>query len=186
VRNLRLRNMILAALMAGLIAVLAPYRFFIPGVPSVPVTMQVLVVFLAGGLLGPGWGAFSMLLYLALGAVGVPVFAGGVGGLQVLVGLTAGYLWSYPLAAALVGWVAPAHRSPGFLRVAVAMLLGLVLIYLGGAGWAVLVGGKALGVVVSGWVLPFIPLDLAKAALAASAATAINRALGSQGFYKGA
>ncbi len=186
VRNPRLRNMLLAALFAALIAVVAQFRFFLPAVPNVPVTLQVLVVCLAGGLLGPLWGAVSMLVYLLLGAVGLPVFAGGSGGLQVLVGLTAGYLWSYPLAAALIGLVAPSHRAPGLARSGVAMLLGLMVIYLGGAGWAVLVGGKALGVVVSGWVLPFIPLDLVKAGLAASAATAINRALVGQGFYRAA
>ncbi|MFZ5818201.1 MAG: biotin transporter BioY [Bacillota bacterium] len=183
-RNPRLRNMMLAALMAALIAVVAPYRFFLPGVPNVPVTMQVLVVLLAGGLLGPLWGAVSMLLYLLLGAVGLPVFAGGTSGLQVLVGLTAGYLWSYPAAAALVGWIAPAHRAPGWARTGLAMLLGLAVIYLGGAGWAVLVGGKALAAVVSGWVLPFIPFDLVKLAMAAGAATAINRALVGQGYYR--
>lgn len=183
-RNSRLRNMVLAALMASLIAVMAPYRFFLPGVPNVPVTLQVLVVFLAGGLLGPVWGALSMLLYLLLGAVGLPVFAGGTAGLQVLVGLTGGYLWSYPLAAALVGWIAPAHRAPGAVQTGFAMLLGLAVIYLGGGGWAVLVGGKALGVVMSSWVLPFIPFDLVKLGLATVAVTAINRALVSQGFYR--
>lgn len=182
-RNPRLRNMVLAALMAALIAAVAPYRFFLPGVPNVPVTMQVLVVLLAGGLLGPLWGGLSMALYLLLGAVGLPVFAGGTSGLQVLVGLTAGYLWSYPLAAALVGWVAPARKAPGLPRTALAMLLGLTVIYLGGGGWAVLVGGKALGAVISGWVLPFVPFDLAKVGLAASAAAAINRALARQGYW---
>lgn len=183
-RNPRLRNLVLTALMAALIAVVAPYRFFLPGVPNVPVTMQVLVVLLAGGLLGPAWGAVSMLLYLLLGAIGLPVFAGGTGGLQVLIGLTGGYLWSYPLAAALVGLLAPAHRSPGLVRTGLAMLLGLVVIYLGGGGWAVLIGGKALAVVVSGWVLPFIPFDLVKLGVAAAAASAINRALVRQGFYR--
>lgn len=183
-RNPRLRNLVLAALMAALIAVVAPVRFFLPVAPNVPVTLQVLIVFLAGGLLGPFWGALSMLLYLLLGAVGLPVFAGGAAGLKVLVGLTAGYLWSYPLAAALVGLLAPAQKGLGPVRTGLAMLAGLVVLYLGGGSWAVLIGGQAMGAVWAGWVLPFIPFDLVKLGLAAVAATAVNRALVSQGFYR--
>lgn len=176
--------MILAALFAALIAAVAPYRFYLPGVPTVPVTMQVLIVLLAGGLLGPLWGAISLLIYLLLGAAGLGVFAGGTGGLAVLLGPTGGYLFSYPLAAAIVGMIAPARKAPSILRTGLAMLPALALIYLGGAGWAVLVGGKALGVVMSGWVLPFIPFDLVKLALAAYGSAAVNRSLVRQGFYQ--
>jgi biotin transport system substrate-specific component len=184
-RNPRLRNLILAALLAALMALVAPLRFFLPGLPTVPVTLATFVVFLAGGLLGPYWGAASMALYLLLGAAGLPVFAGGMGGLQVLLGMTGGYLWAYPLGAALTGALAPAWRGPGVFRTGLAMVLGMVLIHLGGAGWAMLVGGKGLAVVVTGWILPFIPVDLAKAGVAASIASAINRALLHQGFYQG-
>lgn len=183
-RNQNLRNMILAALFAALTAAVAQLpKFYIPGVPNVPVTLQVLVVFLAGGLLGPAWGAVSMLVYVLLGAVGLPVFAGGTGGLQILLGATGGYLFSYPIAAAVIGLLAPSAARPGLLRTAAAMLAGLVIIYAGGGGWAILVGGKAMGVVLSGWVLPFIPLDLLKLAVAAPLAATVNRALAAQGYW---
>jgi len=184
VRNPNLRNMILAALFAALTAVVAQYRFFLPGVPNVPVTLQVLVVFLAGGLLGPAWGAAAMGLYVLLGAIGLPVFAGGKAGFQVVLGPTGGYLISYPLAAAVIGLLAPAYGAPRLWRTGLAMAAGLGVIYLGGGGWAVLVGGNALGAVVSGWVLPFVPMDLAKLALAAPLATAVNRALVAQGYWQ--
>lgn len=187
-RGVRLRNLVLAGVMAALLAAVAPVRFFLPGLPAVPVTLQVLVVLLAGGLLRPAWGATSMGLYLLLGAAGLPVFAGGNGGLQVLVGPTAGYLWSYPLAAAVVGALAPSGsaavestpwpaRLGGWTRRAGAMLAGLAVIYAGGAGWAWLVGGQGLAAVLTGWVLPFVPFDLAKAAVAAEGAAALRRAL---------
>jgi len=67
------------------------------------VTLQVLGVFLAGIYLGPVWGAASLVLYLAAGAVGAPVFQGGSAGVGQLVGQSAGYLWSYPVAAAAIG-----------------------------------------------------------------------------------
>lgn len=181
-RTTRLRNLALAAVMAALTAAVAPVRIFLPGLPAVPVTLQVLVVLLAGGLLRPAWGAASMGVYLVLGAAGLPVFAGGTGGLQVLAGPTAGYLWSLPLAAALVGALAPVGARRGeLLRIAGAMLAGLGVIYAGGAGWAWLVGGKGLTAVLTGWVLPFVPFDLAKVGVAALGAAAVRRALARAG-----
>lgn len=179
VRNPNLRNMILAALMAALISVAAQLSFPIPFSP-VPLTLQVLVVLLAGGLLGPSWGAVAMGLYLLLGVAGLPVFARGGHGLASLLGPTGGYLMSYPIAAAAVGLLAPPGKAPGVLRTGAAMLVGLLLIYLGGGGWAVLWGGQAMAAVVSGWVLPFVPLDLAKLAVAAVLSRSVNRALSGQ------
>jgi biotin transport system substrate-specific component len=185
VRNQSLRNMLLASLFAALTAVIAQVSFFLPGVPNVPVTLQVLAVCLAGGLLGPAWGAIAMGLYVLLGAVGLPVYANGASGLHVLVGPTGGYLLSYPAAAFAIGLLARPQRAPGLLRTGLAMVAGLAMIYLGGGGWAVLVGGKGLAVVLSGWVLPFIPFDLGKVVLAAVLAGAVNRALVAQGFWRG-
>lgn len=182
-RNPNLRNMMLAALFAALLAVVAQFKFFLPAVAGVPVTLQVLVVLLAGGLLGPVWGAVSMVVYVLLGAVGLPVFAGGTSGLGILMGPTGGYLFSYPLAAFAVGLLAPSQRAPHLIRTGLGMLVGLLVIYLGGAGWAILLGGQALAVVLQGWVLPFIPFDLIKLAVAAPLATAVNRALIAQGYW---
>jgi biotin transport system substrate-specific component len=179
VRNVNLRKMILAALMAALISVAAQLSFPLPFSP-VPLTLQVLVVLLAGGLLGPTWGAAAMLLYLLLGVVGLPVFSRGGHGLASLLGPTGGYLMSYPIAAAAVGLLAPPSRAPGLLRTGAAMLAGLVLIYLGGGGWAVVWGGQAMAAVVYGWVLPFVPLDLVKLALATVLSRSVNRALAGQ------
>lgn len=178
-----LRNWILASLFAGLTGVVAQVRFFFPAMPTVPVTLQVLAVLLAGGLLGRTWGAVSLLLYLLLGAAGLPVFAGGAAGVGVLLGPTGGYLLSAPAAAWVVGLLAPSNRTPAFWRMALAMLAGLCVIYLGGAGWAMLEGGHGLAAVVGGWILPFIPLDLVKVGAAAALATAVNQALVAQGFW---
>jgi biotin transport system substrate-specific component len=177
-----LRPMILAALLAALTGAAARFSLTIPAVSSVPFTLQVLLVLLAGGLLGSTWGAAAMALYVLLGAVGLPVYAGGKAGLGVLLGPTGGYLFSYPLAALVTGLLAPPGRRPGTVRTGLAMLAGLCIIYLGGAGWAVLTGGKALGVVISGWVLPFIPVDLLKTAVAAWLSVAVNRALVAAGY----
>lgn len=127
-------NLARAALFAALVGAFAYVSFPNPVSPA-PVTLQVLGVFLAGIMLGPVWGGVSLVLYLAAGAFGAPVFAGGGAGFGALVGSTAGYLWSYPLAAALIGAVV--HRGPqlrdlddvGVPTLVGAMAAGTVLIY---------------------------------------------------------
>ncbi len=184
-RNLTLRSMIMAAIFAAALAAVAQFKFYLPGVPNVPVTLQVLVVYVAGLLLGPTWGFVSMLVYVLLGAIGLPVYAGGASGVQVLLGPTGGYLMSYPVAALVIGLMAPPEQNPSRGRMELAMLLGLAIIYLGGAGWAILMGGKALATVISGWVLPFIPFDLLKMWVAGYICAGVNRALSAQGYWRG-
>ena len=125
-------NLARAALFAALVGAFAYVSFPFPLSPA-PVTLQVLGVFLAGIYLGPVWGGASLVLYLLAGAFGAPVFSNGSAGLGVLVGSTAGYLWSYPIAAALIGAVV--HR-------------GTDLRDLDAVGVGTLVGATAAGVVV--------------------------------------
>lgn len=96
----------------------------------VPLTLQTFFVLLAGGLLGPAQGALSMAVYLSLGLLGAPVFAGGGFGLVRLLGPTGGYLLSFPLAAALTGWLISRRQS--FLWTLVAMFAGIALVFLVG------------------------------------------------------
>lgn len=122
-----------AALFAALLGAFSYVAFPYPFSPA-PVTLQVLGVFLAGLLLGPVWGFAACGLYLVAGALGAPVFAGGTAGLGVLLGPTAGYLLSYPLGAALIGWVAYGRSAadPGsvsIVRLVVALFFGTVAIY---------------------------------------------------------
>jgi biotin transport system substrate-specific component len=132
-----------AAVFAALAGAFAYVSFPNPVSPA-PVTLQVLGVFLAGIYLGPVWGGLSLALYLAAGAVGAPVFAGGSAGLGALLGPYGGYLWSYPVAAALVGLVAHGTsslakpRDVSVPRLIAAMLAGTVVVYAGGTlGYAV-------------------------------------------------
>jgi len=108
---------------AALVAVAAQVSIPLPGTP-VPLTLQPLAVLLVGGLLGPALGAASMILYLALGAAGLPVFTPyGLPGLARLFGPTGGYLIAYPVAAFAVGKLAGDGRGWG--RLALALLAGL-------------------------------------------------------------
>jgi biotin transport system substrate-specific component len=128
-------NIARAALFAALAGASAYVSFPNPLSPGVPVTLQVLAVFLTGIFLGPSLGAASMILYLVAGAAGAPVFSGGSAGLGVLLGPTGGYLWSYPIAAFVVGAVVHGGihlrdpRSAGIVRLVGGMVGGTVVIY---------------------------------------------------------
>ena len=141
--------------------------------PLIPLTMQTFSVLLAGALLGPRLGALAMLLYLVEGLAGLPVFAEGrsawtpstLPGVPVILGLSAGYLLSYPFAAALVGGLATRGWDRRPLTMLAAMLLGSVIVFALGAGWLAHFVGPAHA--FTGGVLPFLPGDMIKALLAA-------------------
>ena len=135
----------------------------------VPITLQPLLVVLAGFWLGPAAGAASMVLYLALGAAGLPVFAPmGVPGPGRLLGPTGGYLLAYPVAAYVAGWLLPRARGRVALR-AIAAAAGISVLYVGGAAQLALLTGSLASAVHLG-VLPFLALDMLKALLAAALA----------------
>jgi biotin transport system substrate-specific component len=130
----------------------------------IPITLQPLFVILAGALIGPRTGAMAMAAYLALGAVGAPVFAGGRGGFIWLLAPSGGYLLAYPLAAFVVGVVAA--RGAGGVRLVAALTAGMAVIYLGGASWLWILTRQDLSVILTQSVLPFLPGDLFKIVVA--------------------
>jgi len=164
-------NVVRAALLAALTGAFAYVSFPNP-VSPVTISLQVLGVFLAGLLLGPIWGGLSMVLYLAAGAVGAPVFAGGSSGVGSLVGQSGGYLWSYPVAAFAVGAIAhgglelrdPAERS--LVRLVGAMVVGTAIIYAFGVVGLSLVLGLSLREAFVAGAVAFIPAEAFKIAAA--------------------
>jgi len=165
-------NVARAALFAALVGAFAYVSFPHPFSAS-PITLQVLGVFLAGIFLGPVWGGGALVLYLAAGALGAPVFSAGTGGLGVLLAEpTLGYLWSYPFAAALVGYVVHGGvtlRDPdavGVPRLVGAMVAGTAVIYaFGVVGFAVVLDLTLVEAFLTG-ALAFIPFEAVKMAAA--------------------
>jgi biotin transport system substrate-specific component len=152
---------------ASLLMILAARAsIYLPFTP-VPITLQTLVVMLAGATLGSRRGALAMLLYLAEGATGLPVFAGGGGILYLLFAPTAGYLWSYPLAAFAVGYLCEHNLDRSILTSILAMLPGTCIIYVLGVSWLAIVAHLSLWQAFSAGMLPFIPGDLIKVVIAA-------------------
>lgn len=160
-------NLARAAVFAALTGAFAYVSFQTP-VSPVPVTLQVLGVFLAGIYVGPLWGGIALALYVSAGAVGAPVFAGGSLGIGALLGPWGGYLWAYPVAAALVGLVAhgtnglAAPRDIAIPRLVSGMVVGTAVIYTGGTiGYAV-VGNVGLWEAVTVAAVPFVPAEAFK------------------------
>jgi biotin transport system substrate-specific component len=138
-------------------------RVAIPWWP-VPMTLQPLAVLFTGAVLGSRRGSLTLLLYLAEGAVGLPVFAGGAG-VAYMLGPTGGYLVSYPIVAGLVGWLAERGWDRRLVWTAAAMTLGLLVIYAFGVAWLAGLLGDLKTALVQGMLI-FIPGDLIKIAIA--------------------
>jgi biotin transport system substrate-specific component len=157
------------ALLTGLSAQVRIYTPFSP----VPFTLQVLPVLLAGAVLGRYFGGASQLAYLAMGAAGLPVFAGWRFGPAVLLGPTGGYLIGFLLAAFVTGWlVHSSDNARSTPRILLAMVAGMGIIYtLGTLQLALLLGLDARQAVGVG-ILPFVGLDLVKILAAAGLARA--------------
>lgn len=136
----------------------------LPGTP-VPITLQPLVVVLAGMMLGPALGAASMVLYLALGAIGLPIFAPmGAPGIARFFGPTGGYLIAYPFAAFTAGFLA--LRFPSLVGRWVAATLGIAVLFVGGLSQLTIITGSVRQAILLG-MTPFAVFDIAKALVAA-------------------
>ena len=169
-----LKLLVFSALFAALTAAIAPFKIPL-GFTPVPITLQTLAVLMSGAMLGPYYGALAMILYVVVGALGLPVFAGGGSGIGAVLGPTGGYLISYFAAAFVIGKVVQMRKEPKYVDYVVAMTAGTLIIYLLGAGWAMVVLPElTLTAVLIGWVLPFIIGDTIKLLIAAYIANTIK------------
>jgi len=144
----------------GLIAIPLPFT-------PVPITLQTFFTFLSGAILGKYLGALSQLIYVLLGVVGLPVFAKGSSGIGPLLGPTGGYLMGFIPAAFLIGWILERREKAPFGLVFLAMVVGLLGIYIPGVGWLMWVTRLSLVKALLLGVLPFLPGDAVKIAVGA-------------------
>ncbi len=154
-----IRTMCRCALMSAVIAVLAPIS--IPLSTMVPVSLATLGVMLAGVVLGPSEGILSAALYLLLGAVGIPVFAGYAGGVGVLLGVSGGFLFGYLPLAWFSGRFANKSVHSGSSLLA-GMVIGTAVLYLFGTVWFLVITRMPLRAALLSCVLPFLPGDALK------------------------
>jgi len=172
-------DLALIATFAALIAVCAVSTALPFGVNGVPVTLQLFAIFLAGAVLGAKRGFFAVVLYLVVGAAGLPIFAGGSSGIAQFSGVTGGYLFAFPFAALIVGLaVERAHRRNVAVTAGVVIAGGIVaetLVWLVGATGISLYADTPLWATIKS-SFAYVPADLAKLAAAAVVAAAVHRA----------
>ncbi|MDI6600970.1 MAG: biotin transporter BioY [Thermoanaerobacteraceae bacterium] len=171
---MKTRDLVFIALMTAVVSVLAQIAIPLPFTP-VPFTLQVFGVALAGLLLSPGDAFLSMLVYIFLGAVGIPVFAQFEAGLAILTGPKGGFLISFPLAAYIISLIA--SKRGGWLFPGLGCLAGLAIIYLLGAIQLSIVAHIDMIKALELGTLPFIPFDVAKVILATLVARPVKKAL---------
>ena len=167
------RRLVFCALFTALIAIFSQLQL---PVGPVPVSLATLGVMLCGLLLGWRCGVLAVGAYILLGAVGVPVFAGFQGGAGRLLGPTGGYIVGYLFYALLAGLNLPRLQERFWGR-CVLLLLGTAVCYVLGTAWFVKTSGRTLAESLSLCVVPFLPGDAAKIALAAFLTPRLRKAL---------
>jgi biotin transport system substrate-specific component len=168
------RDLAQIAIFAALIAALGLPGTITVGPTGVPITLQTLGVMLAGGILGARKGFLSVLVFLVLTTAGLPLLAGGRGGLGIWAAPSAGYLVGFLAGVVVVGWLTARilPRYPLWQGILVNLIGGALVIYLFGVTWLAFRIG--LGAAVTG-ALPFLPGDLLKAIVAALVVKQVHR-----------
>ena len=155
--------MVLTAMFAAIIAVASWIAVPLPFTP-IPINLGTLAVTLAGAFLGYKYGSFSVLIYILLGAVGVPVFAGFTGGIGHIAGPTGGYIVGYITSAFLCGLIIDTigRNDPEWWVTAAAALTGTASCYVLGTIWFMILTNTGLAASLSMCVIPFLPGDAFK------------------------
>ncbi|MET0871167.1 MAG: biotin transporter BioY [Paeniglutamicibacter terrestris] len=175
-RRLDAKGLARVAVFAAIVAVLGlPGGFTLAG--GVPITVQTLGVMLAGAILGPWLGALSMMVLLALVAIGLPLLAGGRGGIGVFFGPSAGYLIGWVLGALVIGLIVhAAGRKPVVWRTALGIFVGgIPVIYAVGVPVQSMITGLPIGQTLL-MSSAFLPGDLIKVVTATFIVTTLLRA----------
>lgn len=166
----QLRMTVYASLLAALTAVGA--YLYIP-IGPVPIVLQNMFVLLSGLLLGSRWGLASVGVYILAGACGLPVFAGGLGGISRIVGPTGGYILGYLPAVYVIGLITEKIKQNMVFDV-IAMICGCIIIYACGVTWLKVLTGMTLAKTLAVGMYPFLIGDALKIAAAAAIAKSLR------------
>ena len=163
--KLSTRDLVLCAFCAAVTCILAPIS--VPLAGEVPISLATFAVLLSGILLGGRLGALSQLIYVLLGSVGVPVFAGWTGGIGITLGITGGYIIGYIPMAFVAGllYYRFGRNSSGvrkYITMFVSMFLATAVLYLIGTAWFIAQTKMTLAASMAACVIPFLPGDLIK------------------------
>lgn len=160
--NIKTKQLVLYSLFAALTAILSQISIPLPFTP-VPINLATLSVLLSGAILGKNGGVISQLVYVLLGAIGLPVFAGFSSGIQIILGPTGGYIIGYIVAAFIVGMITEKYAKI-LMTYIISMILGIIACYILGTAWFIHVTGSGLVAALTMCVFPFIIGDIIKIA----------------------
>lgn len=166
------RDLVMAALFGALTATGA---FITVPLSPVPITLQTFFTYLAGAILGSHLGALSQAIYVLLGGIGLPIFAGGKAGFGVLIGPTGGYLVGFIAGAFVIGKLVEIKENPSFAWILASIIVGTAAIYVLGVIQLSLWLGTSIEAAISLGILPFLVGDSVKMLMASSAALKIRR-----------
>lgn len=176
-QTIYVRDMVFTALFAALLCVAAPFSI---AIGPVPLSFATLVIYLASASLGWKRGMMAVLVYVAVGSVGVPVFSNFTGGFQVVAGVTGGFVAGYVPCAFAVGFTAD-FLSGKILRYVFGMVIGTVLLYTCGTVWFTVLTGTPVAASLAICVTPFLIGDAIKIIVACIVAPKLRKALESHG-----
>ncbi|MDR0473741.1 MAG: biotin transporter BioY [Treponema sp.] len=172
------KNLIRISFSALFAALIAAGAFVAVPIGPVPVILQNLLVLLSGLTLGPVMGGAAVALYLLAGILGLPVFAGGTGGIARLAGPTGGFLIGYLLTAILSGLIAGRPKAGvkvSTIRVIIAAAAGILIVYAPGLLWLKIQTNNNWGKTLALGIVPFLPADTLKVIAAALIAPRLRR-----------
>ena len=159
---MKTRDLVVCSLFAAMTAVLSQISIPLPN--GIPLTLQLFAVFLCGVILGAKKGFISTLVYVVLGAIGLPVFAGFTGGFQYIVGYSGGFIISFPLVAFIIGFVS--EKTDNMVFILLSTILGLIVSYTIGTLVFSIVTNTSISASLAACVIPFIFTDLLKCFIA--------------------
>ena len=171
IKSKELRLLTTAALFTALLCITAPFSI---NIGPIPISLATFTVYLAAAVLGWKGGCLAVAAYLVLGAVGLPVFSGFMGGAERLIGPTGGYLIGYLPCALTVGLVSDYAKKFRYVFDVLGMILGTVILYALGTIWFMFVSGNSLSYSLAACVYPFIAGDLIKIVCAALVAEVVR------------
>ena len=181
---MKIKTMVICAIFAAILCVFSVLT--IP-IGPVPISMGIFGVMLTAIILGPKKGTIAVIVYILLGAVGLPIFSGFRGGFQVLLGPTGGYIWSYIIVALFIGLLTnthPKNKWLAMLKIFIVCLGGIVICYAAGTAQFMLVQKTDLTKALTACVIPFIPFDILKALVVSYLGYVVHTALKKSGYLE--
>ncbi len=174
---MKTKTMVLCAIFAAILCI-----FSVMTIPigPVPISMGIFGVMLTAIILGPKNSVISVVVYLLLGIIGLPIFSKFQSGIPVLAGPTGGYVWSYIIVAFVIGLITrklPQNKILALVKIFAACIIGIAICYAAGTAQYMLIANVGLTKALTLCVLPFIPFDIIKAVVAAYLGNVIANAL---------